>query len=248
MTDPVVLPDPCMRSPCGPFSECRNVGDTASCSCLSTYLGSPPNCRPECTINQDCPSNLACTREKCRDPCAGSCGFMARCEVINHTPICTCPEDYTGDPFNNCYLKPPTTQPTPRDPCYPSPCGSNAECNNGICTCMSEYRGDPYAGCRPECVVNIDCSQDRACSRNKCVDPCQGTCAQNAICNVFNHIPMCSCPPGMVGNAFVACAAQRGKNLMGYQCDLKIFRKFDVEKVTSKGDISKISTCSNSND
>lgn len=69
-------------------------------------MGSPPNCRPECTINSDCPSNKACMNQKCRDPCPGSCGLGANCAVLNHIPICTCPEGYTGDPFANCYLKP----------------------------------------------------------------------------------------------------------------------------------------------
>lgn len=94
--------DPCIPSPCGLNSDCRSVGGTPSCSCLPNYTGSPPNCRPECTINPECPSNLACMREKCRDPCPGSCGFSAQCEVINHTPICTCPAGYTGNPFENC--------------------------------------------------------------------------------------------------------------------------------------------------
>lgn len=72
------------------------------------YIGSPPNCRPECVINPECTSNLACIREKCTDPCPGSCGFAAKCSVINHTPICVCPEGYTGDPFTSCTPKPPT--------------------------------------------------------------------------------------------------------------------------------------------
>lgn len=96
-----------MPSPCGPYAECRDIGGTPSCSCLANYIGSPPNCRPECIINSDCSSNTACMREKCRDPCPGSCGANAQCNVIIHTPTCTCPEGYTGDPFNQCYPKPP---------------------------------------------------------------------------------------------------------------------------------------------
>lgn len=91
------------------------------------------------------------------------------------------------------------------DLCNPSPCGPNAICQDGTCTCIPEYHGDPYSGCRPECVTNDDCSRDRACIRNKCVDPCPGTCGSNAICSVINHIPMCSCPQGMNGNAFFQC-------------------------------------------
>lgn len=96
-------------------------------------------------------------------------------------------------------------EPVPHDPCYPSPCGPNAQCNDGVCTCLPEYHGDPYSGCRPECVLNSDCPRDKACLRNKCIDPCPGTCALNAVCEVNNHIPMCTCPPGTEGNAFVAC-------------------------------------------
>ena len=148
--------------------------------------------------------------EKCRDPCPGSCGIGARCNVINHTPICTCESGYTGDPFTNCYPEPPPPrEPVRDDPCNPSPCGPNAQCNNGICTCLPEYQGDPYQGCRPECVLNSDCPRDKACIRSKCIDPCPGTCGQDAICEVINHIPMCSCPNGMAGNAFVQCRPQQ---------------------------------------
>lgn len=65
-------------------------------------LGAPPNCRPECLIHADCPTRLACLQSKCRDPCTGSCGFNARCTVINHQPVCSCEPGYQGDPFNGC--------------------------------------------------------------------------------------------------------------------------------------------------
>lgn len=91
------------------------------------------------------------------------------------------------------------------DPCFPSPCGSNAICNNGLCTCLPEYQGDPYVGCRPECIINDECARNKACIKYKCVDPCPGTCGENAICDVYNHIPMCRCPEGLSGNAFIEC-------------------------------------------
>lgn len=99
------------------------------------------------------------------------------------------------------------------DPCYPSPCGSNALCNDGVCTCLPEYQGDPYTGCRPECVINDECPRNKACINYKCKDPCPGTCGQNAICDVYNHIPMCRCPEGMSGNAFVECRPYQSNNL-----------------------------------
>lgn len=99
----------------------------------------------------------------------------------------------------------------PIDLCNPSPCGSNAECNNGQCTCLLEYHGDPFIACRPECTLSSDCQRDQICVRKKCVNPCPSTCGPNAICEVVNHIPMCSCPTGYTGNSFVSCNVLQGK-------------------------------------
>lgn len=100
--EPVIYTNPCIPSPCGPYSQCKDINGVPSCSCLLNYIGSPPNCRPECVINSECPSNKACIREKCLDPCPGSCGLNALCNVVNHVPICSCLPRYTGDPFSNC--------------------------------------------------------------------------------------------------------------------------------------------------
>jgi hypothetical protein len=175
------------------------------CSCLPDYIGIPPSCRPECSINSECPRNLACINGKCKDPCVGSCGYGSVCEVINHNPSCQCESGSTGDPFVRCTLITTTVRPIANDPCDPSPCGINAVCNNGYCSCLPQHVGDPYERCKPECVLNSDCSRNQACLRNKCVDPCPGTCGTNAICDVVNHIPVCSCPDQMIGNPFSHC-------------------------------------------
>lgn len=98
--------DPCLPNPCGDNSICREINGNPSCSCQSNYQGLPPNCRPECAINQDCPSNMACINLKCRDPCPGSCGMNTECTVFNHLPACTCVNGFTGDPFSSCTPKP----------------------------------------------------------------------------------------------------------------------------------------------
>jgi hypothetical protein len=94
-------------------------------------------------------------------------------------------------------------------PCSPSPCGANAQCREqngaGACTCLQDYIGNPYEGCRPECVLNSDCPYNKACIKNKCQDPCPGTCGQNAICQVVNHLPSCTCNPGYTGDPFRYC-------------------------------------------
>ena len=94
--------NPCEPSPCGPHSICRVRNNVASCSCLQDYIGTPPNCRPECTTNSDCSPYTACVRQKCVDPCPGVCGERAECSVSNHNPLCTCPPGYHGDPFRRC--------------------------------------------------------------------------------------------------------------------------------------------------
>lgn len=166
-------------------------------------------------------------REKCADPCPGSCGANALCTVQNHNSICTCPPGFNGDPFISCQPKPPETVTVANeDPCNPSPCGANAQCNNGICTCLAEYQGDPYRGCRPECTLSSDCPRNRACIRLKCQDPCPGTCGTGALCQVVNHIPICSCPNGYNGNAFVACRLSERKffvQILGLEVMTDIF-------------------------
>lgn len=94
--------DPCIPSPCGPNSQCRIVGNTPACSCLPDFIGRAPNCRPECMISAECPSNLACINIKCSDPCIGACGVHTKCTVLNHNSVCQCLPGYTGDPFSSC--------------------------------------------------------------------------------------------------------------------------------------------------
>lgn len=99
--DPV---NPCVPSPCGPNSICKETNDIPSCSCLSDFIGSPPNCRPECISNNECPNDKACMNNKCRNPCKNACGLNTDCHVVSHTPMCVCIDSHTGDPFSQCTL------------------------------------------------------------------------------------------------------------------------------------------------
>lgn len=94
--------NPCVPSQCGPNSQCRVIGTEYACSCKPNYIGRPPNCRPECTQNSECPSNKACKNEQCIDPCPGACGQNAMCNVINHNSVCTCNPGYEGNPSSVC--------------------------------------------------------------------------------------------------------------------------------------------------
>ena len=97
-----VITDPCSPSPCGDYAECRVRDGAAACSCKLGYLGRPPYCRPECVANSECLTSLACVNQKCVDPCVGVCGVNAECHVIQHNPICKCPNLFRGDPNSIC--------------------------------------------------------------------------------------------------------------------------------------------------
>lgn len=204
------ISDPCDPSPCGPNSQCRIQNGIAICTCLPDYEGTPPVCRPECITSSECPLDKICEKMKCVSPCSKACGVNTECRVIKHNPICTCKQGYTGDPFTVCYVL-PEQKPIfmePINPCIPSPCGLNAECKDigGIpsCSCIVGFFGSP-PNCKPECILNTDCSNEKACINMKCQNPCQGSCGVNAMCSVIKHVPICSCPNGYEGDPFAMC-------------------------------------------
>jgi hypothetical protein len=102
--------DPCRPSPCGVNAQCADRGGAAACTCLPGLQGDPyVECRPECSTHPECPTQLACIGNKCRDPCPGVCGVHATCSVQSHSPVCRCDPGFTGDPFSACY-PPPTSK------------------------------------------------------------------------------------------------------------------------------------------
>lgn len=138
------------------------------------------------------------------------CGINAECRVVSHSATCVCINGYTGDPFTQCSPPQAPLYDEPSQPCQPNPCGPNAVCREqngaGSCSCLDEYFGNPYEGCKPECILNSDCASNRACTRNKCQDPCPGACGQNTVCQVVNHIPTCTCIQGYSGNPYSYCS------------------------------------------
>ena len=90
--------------PCGINAVCTQ----RSCQCIPDYIGDPyVACRPECTVNKDCPSTKTCQHLHCVDPYPNAhCGYNAQCQVVNHIPNCVCLSGYIGDPFTACRLPP----------------------------------------------------------------------------------------------------------------------------------------------
>uniref|UniRef100_A0A8D8WK56 EGF-like domain-containing protein n=1 Tax=Cacopsylla melanoneura TaxID=428564 RepID=A0A8D8WK56_9HEMI len=96
------------------------------------------------------------------------------------------------------------------DPCSPTPCGSNTQCYSAgsrpVCSCLPGHWGNPLTYCqRGECQDHADCPHSKACKEYRCVDVCASQCGVNADCNVRNHIPVCSCPPGYTGDPLTQC-------------------------------------------
>lgn len=218
---PVRSPEPsCLPNPCGPFSQCRiHDNKVLSCSCLPSYIGNPPNCRPECITSNDCPNNKACQNNLCKNPCEGACGRGAQCDVVYHKAVCTCQPNLIGDPYRNCYPRISSGKivgdlfsffitvfrsPDP-EPNIITECGQNTVFRNNRCECIPNYIGDPHRNCHPVCISNSDCPRSKACKNNNCVDPCVNACADQATCEVINHYEYCSCPPGTFGDPLISC-------------------------------------------
>ena len=97
--------DPCIPNPCGENAICNKHPESehaSNCACIEGYSGDP--CRPECTQNNDCPTNSECKNQKCVNPCTGLCGTNTVCSVSNHVPSCHCRQGYMGNPSVSCKL------------------------------------------------------------------------------------------------------------------------------------------------
>ena len=88
-----------------------------------------------------------------------------------------------------------------------------------VCECQPGYFGKP-PNCQPECLKNSDCTKNKACINQKCQDPCPGICGANAVCQVVDHNPICSCPAGYTGDPFNYCHLVPGRILNDFVLEL----------------------------
>lgn len=207
-------PSPCVPNPCGPGAQCIVTPDGNSlCRCPEGMGGDPTGplgCFGyECVVDENCGDQQACISYRCRDPCPGSCGINAECRVEKHHPVCSCKAGLTGNPITRCFPIPEILP--PHDPCMPNPCGLNTICkiihDRAVCSCLPDFHGDPQIGCQPECLINSDCSINKACLNRHCVDPCTlgHLCGVNAVCQVRDHTAACVCLEGFMGDPFLQC-------------------------------------------
>ena len=186
--------------------------------CLAVIVPIPPGC----TSDNDCSDSEACISRLCRNPC--NCGENSNCNVKNHRPVCSCKNGYDGNPNIACHVVgcridsecgygKSCINGNCINPCLvQNPCGLNAECyvnrNRAECRCASGYRGNPLDHCLVVgCISNNDCPNDRQCVNSQCINPCiyDNPCSTRAECRVHNHMGLCRCPLGYIGNPYIDC-------------------------------------------
>lgn len=105
----ISIANPCSPNPCGPNAQCRERNGAGACACPPDLIGDPydneKGCHRECESSNDCAPQLACVGFKCTDPCPNTCGTLSICNVQQHVPVCTCPPEYTGDPYITLWTK-----------------------------------------------------------------------------------------------------------------------------------------------
>lgn len=178
--------NPCADSanpPCAPNAICYVRDHATGCRCPDYLpIGNPLSyCErprhpeapePECRLDSNCPSQLACLNEHCTNPCTAltPCSTTAKCSVLNSIPLrtmtCTCPEGWILNKEGECkpIILPPTGHCESNADCStnttcinrlcrnPCNCGLNSECyiqnHRPICSCKPGYEGNPNVACR----------------------------------------------------------------------------------------------------
>lgn len=202
--------NPCAGDPCGPNAVCREIKLQPVCSCQPGFVGNPPACRPECVVHPECPPLLACLKNRCVDPCKGTCGINAECRVINHNPICSCLGGFTGDPFIRCTPSPisfPTPPPVVRPPIPPSTPTSPLPPIVDSPPSIPEPTIVPSA-VEPEGVLPPIVEVIPADPRPP-TDPCvPDPCGSNSYCRQNGDRYTCECREGYFGNPEIGCGPE----------------------------------------
>jgi len=173
---------------CGTNAECYATLHRAVCQCPLGWAGNPhETCyqrkhlfhhntfyilsinsfllADQCLIDPDCPTNKACVKNECVNPCTSTtCGERATCSVDYHRARCTCPPGLQGNPLERCVEAGCQSNDDCRDDeqcdyssgrcqqlCQPGPCLSNARCkargHREHCECPSPNKGDGRVVC-----------------------------------------------------------------------------------------------------
>ena len=151
---------------------------------------------PECRVDADCPSKLACINAQCQNPCAvnNPCSPSQECVVKDTIPsrsvACLCPDGTVSDDRgqcnrvtavpecytdNDCEIKEKCHQGSCIDACQLANCGSYAICVSNYhdhkCICPEGYLGNPQTACYPckfSCILHRNVYFENIASKNSC--------------------------------------------------------------------------------
>ena len=56
-----------------------------------------------------------------------------------------------------------------------------------------------------KCLTDTDCNTEMTCADNSCVPTCSKPCGKNAWCQAKDHIGICRCLEGYIGNPYSGC-------------------------------------------
>lgn len=237
--------NPCATNynpPCAQNALCAVRNHAAYCKCPDHLPDGNPlsYCEkrqaeelPECQMDYDCPTKMACIRNICVNPCREltPCAKSASCSVVDSSPvrtmICECPELYVPDQNGECRR---VVLPTPPAGCQqdsecpdnescinrqcrnPCNCGIHALCSvknhRATCSCETGYEGNPNSVCRTVgCQINSECDSGKSCVNGQCISPCivNNPCGINAECYVNDNKAECRCLSGYRGNPWDVC-------------------------------------------
>ena len=182
----------------------------AVCYCQQGYIaGADGTCKDvnECQENP-CHRTAACRNTIGSFNCACTAGLIGD----PYTVGCRRPGDCSTD--NQCPASSVCYRNRCRNPCDTTTCGSGAICSvvgrTPVCSCPPRSTGDAKKQCTTfECISASECSSDKSCVGNKCINPCSipGVCGKNTECHAKSHLQTCSCKPGFTGDANFGCSS-----------------------------------------
>lgn len=202
--------------------ECKVDSD-----CISQHACINSRCLNPCTSDNMCTHDQECSvldtsplrTIMCRCPPDTFVDATGRCVPIVVTKP-QCQVDFDCDDSDKCIRG------TCVEACRIDRCGVNAICNSwrhqSICTCAPGYTGNAHYECTnipktpieirpPECYADSDCTYDKTCINEKCINPCSEpkSCGLGAFCSANYHRAICKCPAGFEGNAEIECLARK---------------------------------------
>ena len=206
----------CRNNPCATGASCTASNHREICTCNYPLQGDGyVSCteiripdEPECRVDQDCQTKLACIDKSCQNPCRvnNPCTGEQTCVVKDTLPTrtvaCVCPEGTVFSGRGSCQRG---------NDFFPFFMLYNISLKtlfkiSSDQKSISKFELYALVEVKAECYVDDDCATSDICNKGSCVDACRlSHCGSNAICEAGYHSAKCVCLPGFTGDPRTAC-------------------------------------------